>query len=106
LDPFGLLRGSVEHLDGRVEFHLSGELDLPGAEGLRARAAELAEMTQGDVILDLSKLEFLGSSGLRALTNVHSDLGKEDRRLVLRNAPSVVLRLLELTGMDEVLHLE
>ena len=106
LDSYGVLRGSVEHLDGRVELHLSGELDLANAEALLARALDLAELTEGDLILDLSELEFLGSVGLRSLLAIHAGLDASGRRLVLRNAQPVVVRLLAITEADSVLIVE
>ena len=45
LDPYGVLRGSLEHLDGRVELHLFGEVDLANADALQARALELAQLS-------------------------------------------------------------
>ncbi len=85
LAPSGLLRGRLEHLDGRVEFHLWGELDISSADGFRERVAELSAATNGEVILDLADLRFLGSSGLRTLIQIHDELERESRRLVLRN---------------------
>ena len=106
LDPYGLLRGRVEHLDGRVEFHLSGELDLASADALRARVLDLGRLTQGDVILDLGELEFLGSGGLRSVMAIHAALDAKGRRLVLRNVQPVVVRLLKMTGADAFLIVE
>ena len=73
LDPYGVLRGSLEHLDGRVEFHLFGEIDLANADAVQARVLELAQLSPGDVILDLGELEFLGSVGLRSFLRSTAD---------------------------------
>ena len=106
LDPYGVLRGRVDHLDGNVELHLSGAIDLASADELRARVLELGRLTQGDVILDLGGLEFLGSVGLRSLLALHAGLGATGRRLVLRNAQPAVARLLEMTEADTILTVE
>ena len=106
LDPYGVLRGRVEHHDGRVEVHLSGEVDLANADALRTRVLDLGRLAQGDVVLDLGELEFLGSVGLRSLLAIHSGLDATGRRLVLRNAQPGVTRLLEITEADAVLIVE
>ena len=70
------------------------------------RGIELAQLTRGDVILDLEELEFLGSVGLRAFLGIHAGLDADGRRLVLRNPQPAVVRLLEMTQTDALLVVE
>lgn len=106
IDPYGLLRGRVSCLNGRVEFALSGELDLASADALLARISVLADEHPGDVCLDLADLDFLGSTGIRALVSAHAALGEGGRCLVVRNADGAPLRALKLTQVAEVLIME
>ncbi len=106
LDPYGLLRGHVTHLDGRVELLVAGELDLASADALLERIDALARESPGDVYIDLGELEFLGSTGIRALLAAHLSLMAGRRRLVLRNVRGTPLRALALTGALEQLHIE
>jgi anti-anti-sigma factor len=53
--------------DGALRLTLLRELDLTVAPRLDARLAELRE-TSAQVRLDLSKLEFIDSSGIRVVT--------------------------------------
>jgi anti-anti-sigma factor len=106
LDPYGHLRCRVAHLDGRLELHLTGELDVASADHLRWRVLELAGLARGDVILDLGDLEFMGSCGLRSLLQLHDGLDSEQRRLVLRNVRPAPRRVIEVTGADKILHIE
>ena len=106
VDPYGLLRCRVAHLDGRAELHLAGELDMAGADDLRERIMELAGLAAGDVILDLRDLEFMGSVGLGCLLQLHDAMDAEERRLVLRNVVAPVSRLIEVTEADKVLSIE
>lgn len=105
LDPHGLLRGRVAHLDGHVELFLAGDLDLDSADGLRERVTALAALTPGDVILDLGEIVFLGSTGIGALMLVHREIAGDGRRLVLRNVNGSARRVLELTGLIDQLNL-
>ena len=106
-DPYGrLLRCRVAHLDGRVELHLAGELDLANADALRERVMWLAGLARGDVTLDLGALEFMGSVGVRCLVQLQEAMDAEQRRLVLRNVPPPVSRVIEVTEAEELLNIE
>ncbi len=106
LDPHGLLRGRVNSMNGLVEYSLSGEIDLATADALHERLEELARKTPGDLRLDLSELEFLGSTGIRALLSVQADLAEQGRRLVLLRVTGPPYRVLELTGLLEELNVQ
>ena len=81
---------------GRV-FALSGELDVTTSEGLAER---LTGPPGALVVLDLSGLTFMDSSGIGA---IHAA-----RRLTIKNAGTLVVcrpsppvqRVLEITGLD------
>jgi len=55
----------------------------------------------GRVILDLSKVDFIDSSGLGAIVAVRKQLG-EDRQLDLAGLTSTVGKVFQLTRMDTV----
>ena len=58
--------------DGRVQLGLVGELDIASASALNERLRALAQ--RGDpVVLDLARLQFIDSSGLRELIRAVSD---------------------------------
>jgi anti-anti-sigma factor len=59
-----------------------------------------------DVRLDLQDLGFSDSVGLNALVRTHFDFTRGGRRLVLANVPARLRRLLELSGLDQVLYFE
>ena len=83
--------------DGGVIW-LSGEFDMAVVDNFRA-AAGTAVDGQREVIVDLSRLRLIDSSGIRALIQVAHDIG--ERGLVLRHpAPNVekVLRLVDVDG--------
>jgi anti-sigma B factor antagonist len=79
-------------------FRLAGELDLATAdELLRELRPSLA--TEGDIRLDLARLTFMDSSGLRTLIDVSRDLG-ERGRLVLRSPRGEVDEVLRMVRAD------
>jgi anti-sigma B factor antagonist len=94
---------SVEQLvEGpRQTLVLAGELDL-------ATAPELERMTElscadgaGELVLDLSGLSFIDSTGLRAILMAREQCEEHGCELFLTPGPPAVQRLFELTGLLE-----
>ena len=82
--------------DGRI-FVLIGELDVSSSRGL-------PEQLQGPpgalVVIDLSKLTFMDSSGLGAIHKARQLAIKDGGTLVVCRPQPNVLRILQLTGLD------
>jgi anti-anti-sigma factor len=92
LDP------TVSPAPGRATFIVSGELDMGNVDRL-LRAVEPLAVRGAHLLLDLSRLEFMDCSGIRALTAILTAIGP-DGRLVLREPTMAVRRVLELVGAD------
>lgn len=60
----------------------------------------------GDVRVDVSAVGFMDSSGLRALIGAHQNAEAAGRRLVVARPSSAVLRLIEISGLSDHLHVE
>ena len=78
---------------------IRGEVDLGSAARLKAElGALLAEGAPRDVVLELSRLAHLDSTGLAVLIGFRRRLAAE-RRLVVANPSPMVTRILTLTGL-------
>jgi len=79
---------------------ISGEIDL-------AVAAELQAVVTGDedVVIDLSGVTFLDSSGIAAIVRAYRQQSANGRLLSVRGATGAVSRVLEITGVDSILPL-
>ncbi len=84
---------------------LSGELDAHTAPLLAEQFAELPP-GEGNVVLDIAKVEFMDSSGLRVIIDVHQRAADSGRSLVLRHPSAAVQRLLEISGLSDHLATE
>lgn len=78
---------------------LSGELDLSSAEAVAQAARGIPP--GGALTLDLSKLTFVDSSGLRVFMNLDRRSRREGWTLSIINPGGQVLRILRLCGFDE-----
>lgn len=87
-----------------VVVHVSGEIDITAAPQLDE--ALQAALTDGggadEVVIDLSGLTFCDSSGLNALLQARLTAEEHDRRLRLHAPTAQVVRLLEMTGTDQL----
>jgi anti-anti-sigma factor len=83
---------------GRATFIVSGELDMGNVDRL-LRAVGPVAVPGAHLVLDLSRLEFMDCSGVRALTEILTAIGP-DGRLLLREPTMAVRRMLELVGAE------
>jgi anti-sigma B factor antagonist len=79
-----------------------GEVDLNTSEELKQTLVGLAE--EYDVVsADLSRLEFIDSTGLSALLAAHKTLSRKGGRLELRRPPRMLVKMVDVVGLDDVL---
>lgn len=86
---------------------LVGELDPATAPQLDREIQRLLDdgLTER-VVLDLSGLTFLDSSGLRAFVTARESLTSRGGELALRGPSANTLRLLDITGLGEIITVE
>jgi anti-anti-sigma factor len=99
------LRVEVEERPDVLLISLSGELDLTGADRLEEAVDGRLPATPRGVIVDLRELEFMDSTGLRALLVIADRAAELGHRFAVVRGRRQVQRLLELTGMSEHLTL-
>jgi anti-sigma B factor antagonist len=94
--PFGI---------DRTEFGvaLHGTVDLAARPALLAALDGAIEETDGPFVVDLADVDFLDSSGLGVLVHARARLSRTDRRLTVYCPPGPTRRLIELTGVEELL---
>jgi stage II sporulation protein AA (anti-sigma F factor antagonist) len=78
---------------------LAGELDLVTAPLLQ-KQLDRAMRGKGTLVIDLSGLRFIDSSGLNVLVRAERQLRASARQLVLVRGPWSVRRVFELTSLD------
>jgi anti-anti-sigma factor len=88
----------VEHLESIVVLQVVGPVDSNTAPELQAALLRATEASTGAVELDLAKVSFMSSAGLRALLLASKALQKRGERLRLSNVPPQIYNVLNLTG--------
>jgi anti-anti-sigma factor len=78
-----------------------GELDVATAARLEAALDPLVAASASLIVLDLSEVSFLDSSGLRTIVRTATSLEDGGGRLVIDGVSPAVSRVLEVTGLLE-----
>lgn len=81
---------------------VAGEIDAGTNKQLAAMLGELADIGDGPVEIDLGRVTFIDSSGLRVLLEHSNRLRSRGDALTIRNASRPVRRLLSITNLSEL----
>ena len=98
-----LLRMDVATADGTSRVRLVGELDLSTVPELQARVAALRAGGSTRVVLDLEELDFIDSTGLRMILELHGEAARDGFTLALVPGGEAVQRVFDVTGTADVL---
>jgi anti-anti-sigma factor len=91
-----------EHRNDALVLALHGELDLASAPLLERELLDAESSSPGRIVVDLSALEFMDSTGLHVLLRAHQRARENDHPLVLRRGPRAVHQVFEITGTLDV----
>jgi len=97
----GILEARLCREGETVTLALAGELDLAGVDAARERLAEAIESGPARVVIDLSELTFIDSTGISFLLSaVKQD--EEGRLSFVACEASAVRRVFAITGVAEL----
>jgi stage II sporulation protein AA (anti-sigma F factor antagonist) len=82
---------------------LFGELDLATAPEVEHELQGIEQSDAKTIVLDLSQLTFMDSSGVRLVLRAEARSRADSNRLRLRRGPASVQRVFAITGLDGVL---
>ena len=84
-----------------IHLSLSGELDIASAPGIEEALQEAEAQNPAVILLDLRKLEFMDSTGLRTVLSADARAREAGRRLVVVRGDENIQRVFEVTRLDE-----
>jgi anti-anti-sigma factor len=92
--------------NGGAALSLEGELDMATAAALEERLSDLEDHGSRHLVLDLTGLSFIDSTGLRVLLQATARAHDRGHELILRPARGTVQRVFEITGVQAELRFE
>ena len=91
----------------------SGDIDVGSAPSIEAALRQVEAQLEGatgqlaaTLVIDVTDVGFIDSSGLRALLSASRRNARLDRRVVLRSPGNALKRLLEITGTATMFDLD
>jgi anti-sigma B factor antagonist len=94
-----------EDRDGLVHVALVGELDLSTVAKVQEELRRVEASSPATLVVDLSKLTFLDSTGLRCIVTADERARAEGRRIVIVRGPDAVQRVFAITRLEERLEM-
>jgi len=98
------LRGGFEQKDGCLVFHFTGQLDAYSEKQFTEYVRDVLKANKLPSVLDLSKIDFLDSSGLGALVQLAKQCTNAKRSFLLVGNTRVT-QTIKLVRLEEFLHL-
>lgn len=98
---------SSESLDARTHvIHVKGEIHVSTAQEFAQRLDEAISQDATAIVLDLTEVEFIDSTGLSVLLTGLRSVTLRGGRLALAISNPTVLRLFEITRLDTTFDIE
>jgi anti-sigma B factor antagonist len=101
VDPAGTAEVTLDAA-GIPVIRLAGEIDMSNVDALRVVIEPVMESAPERIDFDLGALEFMDSSGIALLLRVAA----KTRTVRVREPSEVMRRLIEATGLTEILPIE
>ncbi len=95
----------TEDRNGLVHVALVGELDLSSVAKVQEELRRVEASAPSTLVVDLSKLSFLDSTGLRCIVTADERARAEGRRIVIVRGPDAVQRVFAITRLDDRLEM-
>ncbi len=96
----------ISAIEGAVLVRLEGELDVASAPRFERVLNTALEKGASTVVLDLSELTFLDSTGIHVLISASRRAADQGCTFVLRSPTRSVLKVLRLTGVGRLMVIE
>jgi anti-sigma B factor antagonist len=104
LEPLELDHRQDEN--GRQVVVVRGEIDVATSPALREELYSTIDRGARTLVVDLSKLSFIDSSGLGVLVATLKHIRERDGELILRGLDHPAMRVFEITGLTELFTIE
>jgi anti-sigma B factor antagonist len=100
-----ILEVTTQDSGEQVTVSLKGELDLSSVGKVQAELQRVEADGPALLVLDLSSLTFLDSTGLRAVVTADERARENGRRFVIVRGPDAVQRVFSITRLEDRLEI-
>lgn len=89
---------SKEKVDGVIVLGIGGKINTETSEDLLGKMTELIDHGARQLMLDLSGVDYINSSGLRVLLTVAKRMTELRGKIVLADATELIYQVLQVSG--------
>ena len=97
---------AIRENNGRLTLVLRGDLDAYTGPRFTEWLRKTVAAGRGDVVMDMSDVTFVDSSGIAILVATAKQLQTRDSKLVVQSPPRMVAKVLEMTGVTKLVKIE
>jgi stage II sporulation protein AA (anti-sigma F factor antagonist) len=94
-----------DRISGVVIVHLQGRMDTAVVLTVERHVNELIDSGEKRIVLNMSKLDYMSSSGIRLLIGIAKRLDDENGGFALSTLPEMIIELLTMTKMNELIYI-
>ena len=95
-----------EIVDNRIHIILQGTIYVEDAKEMTEKLVALIESGQTRLLIDLSLVEYIDSSGLGMLIRIQKIAVRNDGNVVLKGVQGLVRELFEMTRLTALFHIQ
>lgn len=96
---------NVVEESGKSVLHLAGEIDAYTAPKLKESLLPLTQRKGNTVEVNLEHVNYMDSTGLGIFVSALKSTKENDSKLVLVNLQDRILRIFEITGLDDIIEI-
>lgn len=89
-----------EQADGAVLLKVAGRLDTPNAKPFETSLMDVVSMTGGPIVINLAGVDYVSSSGLRALLVAGKAMRNSKRQLSLTSLQPQIREVFDISGFS------
>ena len=100
------MKTTITETDGKYTVTLDGELDTAHALEFEEAMKPLHEVSEKEIVIDCSGLEYIASSGLRILLGLLKNAKARGNKVVLKNLNDEIKDVFKMTGFIDLFVIE
>ncbi|PID82585.1 MAG: anti-anti-sigma factor [Clostridiales bacterium] len=97
---------NIRHLysnrNSRWEVKVIGEIDINTADEVKEKINSLVDEREDSVLLDMEDVSYIDSTGLGIFIALVKRLKSSGKNLILLNPNRSIVKLFEITGLDQI----
>ncbi|HNW29051.1 MAG TPA: STAS domain-containing protein [Spirochaetota bacterium] len=93
---------NIKEDDDRITVSVKGDIELYTHAKFKNRLFELTQTSDKNIDIDLSKVDYMDSSGLGTLVSLHKIQNKKGRKLTISNVNADIRNLIRLSTLSDI----